>query len=301
MSGKRIPEYVKRAASVGDEIAAGIPQRIATFCTGCPHRASVYAVLSATERNAIIGGDIGCYTMASLPPFRAAEWCTCMNCGLSAAQGISHVSDGESIVTFVGDSTFFHSGIQSLQNAIANKANALLIILDNRWIAMTGHQRSPTTSSDVKGNPLEAIDLKALLKSLGARRVRTVDVFDVPRLRSVVADELRRSGLSVIIARGECALQMHRRGKYVPPRFDEFYSIVRERCQRCGVCYKEFGCPAIMETADEGGEYYYIAEEACVRCGACKSVCPNSAIVLSRIAPHVEKGLLEAATSGGGQ
>ncbi len=298
VSGKKVPEYIKRAASIGDEIAAAIPQRVATFCIGCPHRASVYAVLSATERNAIIGGDIGCYTMASLPPFKAAEWCTCMNCGLSAAQGISHVSKGKPLVTFVGDSTFFHSGIQSLQNAVSSGADALLVVLDNRWIAMTGHQRSPTTSKDVRGQPVDEIDLKALLKSLGARRVRTVDVFDVARLRSVIADELKRDGLRVIIARGECSLQSHRREKYIPPEYGESYSIVRERCQRCGACYKEFGCPAILEAADEEGEYYYIDEELCVRCGACKSVCPNSAIVLSRIRPRTKERLLKAATGG---
>lgn len=288
VSGRKIPEHISRAANVGDEIASSIPQRVATFCIGCPHRASVYAVLAATGRNAIIGGDIGCYTMASLPPFRAAEWCTCMNCGLSAAQGISHVGESKPIVTFVGDSTFFHSGIQSLQNAIANNADALLIILDNRWVAMTGHQKSPTTSLGVKGERLDGIDLKALLKALGATRVRMVDVFDVPRLRSVIADELVRPGIRIIIAKGECSLQSLRRERYVPPEYGEFYTIVRERCQRCGACYKEFGCPAIMEADDEVGEYYYIDEETCVRCGACKTVCPNSAIVLSRLSPRKE-------------
>jgi indolepyruvate ferredoxin oxidoreductase alpha subunit len=296
VSGKKIPEHIVAAAAIGDEIAAAIPQRIATFCIGCPHRASVYAVLSATEGNAIIGGDIGCYTMASLPPFKAAEWCTCMNCGLSAAQGISHVGDGKPLVAFVGDSTFFHSGMQGLQNAAANGANALLVILDNRWIAMTGHQRSPTTSTDVKGRPVESVDLKALLKILGAKRVRVVDAFDVTRMRSVIADELKRKGLRVVVAKGECALQSHRRERYVPLEFDESYSIVRERCQRCGACYKEFGCPAIMETTDELGDYYYIDEEICVRCGACKSVCPNSAIVVSRVSPRKKRAVAKAAS-----
>jgi indolepyruvate ferredoxin oxidoreductase alpha subunit len=290
---------MRLAAEIGDEIAESIPRRIATFCIGCPHRASVYAVLSATERNAIIGGDIGCYTMASLPPFKAAEWCTCMNCGLSAAQGISHVSERKKpIVTFVGDSTFFHSGIQSLQNAVAHNADALLIILDNRWVAMTGHQRSPTTGTDVEGRALDPIDLKALLKSLGARRVRLVDVFDVARLRSVISDELRREGLRVIIARGECALQFDRRDRRVPPQFAEAYSIVRERCQRCGVCYKEFGCPAIIETSDDDGEFYYIDEEVCVRCGACSTTCPNSAIAHSRIRPRETRDMLRVARGG---
>ncbi len=301
VSGTTIPEHIATAAAVGDEIVAAIPQRTATFCIGCPHRASVYAVLSATERNAIIGGDIGCYTMASLAPFKAAEWCTCMNCGLGAAQGISHVSDSKKpIVTFVGDSTFFHSGIQALQNAVAHDADVLLVILDNRWVAMTGHQRSPTTSVDVRGAPVEALDLKALLKSLGARRVRVVDVFDVARLRSVVSDELRRDGLRVIIARGECSLQSSRRDRYAPPRYSEAYSIVRERCQRCGLCYKEFGCPAILETTDEAGDYYQIDEEVCVRCGACITVCPNSAIAHSRIAPRKAGSLLGAEAGGAG-
>jgi indolepyruvate ferredoxin oxidoreductase alpha subunit len=284
-SGKAIPVHIQKASSIGAEIAASIPSRTATFCIGCPHRASVYAVLTAVDKNAIIGGDIGCYTMASLAPFRAAEWCTCMNCGLSAAQGISHVAGGKPLLAFVGDSTFFHSGIQSLHNAVVNDADVLLIILDNRWIAMTGHQRSPTTERDVRGNPVDAIDLKAFLKTLGVRRVRVVDVFDVGGMRSVVVQELRNKGPRVIIARGECSLQIHRRERHLPEKFDRFYSIIRERCQRCGVCYKEFGCPAIMESFDGSEQYYYISESACVRCGACKTVCPNSAIVTSRLAP----------------
>ncbi len=300
ISGRPVPQHIDRAATVGDEISASIPQRIATFCIGCPHRASVFATLSATAGEAIIGGDIGCYTMASLPPFRAAEWCTCMNCGLSAAQGISHVTKREKpLVTFVGDSTFFHSGIQGLQNAVAQNADALLIILDNRWVAMTGHQRSPTTSTDVRGQHLDSVDLKSLLRLLGVRRVRTVDAFDVARLRSVISDEIRQRGLRVVIARGECSLQTHRRERYVPPKAGESYAIIRERCQRCGLCFKEFGCPAVVEFHDESGDYYHIDEEVCVRCGACKAVCPNSAIVYSRIYPLHEESMLMSSSEDG--
>ncbi|RJP18256.1 MAG: indolepyruvate ferredoxin oxidoreductase subunit alpha [Candidatus Abyssobacteria bacterium SURF_5] len=285
VSGSAIPAPIREAAAIGDRIASAIPSRIATFCIGCPHRASVYALVTATDGNAIIGGDIGCYTMASLPPFKAAEWCTCMNCGLSAAQGIAHVSNEKKLVALVGDSTFFHSGIQSLHNAVMNKADVLLIILDNRWIAMTGHQRSATTVCDVRGNLLDAIDLKGFLKTLGVRRVRTLDAFDVPRLRAAIAEELKRDGVRVIIARGECALQAHRRERYLPESNRKFYSIIRERCQRCGQCYKDFGCPAIMEDQGEIEPYYYINESACVRCGACRTICPNSAIVVSQLSP----------------
>jgi indolepyruvate ferredoxin oxidoreductase alpha subunit len=126
-----------------------------------------------------------------------------------------------------------------------------------------------------------------------------VDAFNVARVRSVVADELKRSGLRVIIAKGECSLQSHRREKYVPLEFDESYSIIRERCQRCGTCYKEFGCPAIMEGADEVGEYYLIDEETCVRCGACRSVCPNSAIILSRLSPRGKHAAIKAGAGSG--
>jgi indolepyruvate ferredoxin oxidoreductase alpha subunit len=289
VSGVPVPPHMRRAASIGTDIAAQIPSRTATFCVGCPHRASVYAVLSAADGKAIIGGDIGCYTMASLPPFNAADWCTCMNCGLSAAQGISHVSNGKKLLAFVGDSTFFHSGIQSLHNAVLNKADVLLVILDNGWISMTGHQKSPTTLFDIKGNSLEATDLKALLKALGTPRVRLVDVFDVGRLRSVISEELKKDGVRVVIARGECALQSQRRVRYCPEKYSTFYSISRERCQRCGVCYKQFGCPAIVESLEETEPYYYIDESVCARCGACKTVCPNSAIVSSRLFPMKTK------------
>ena len=208
---KPLPAAMVRSIELAKKHTADIPPRQGSFCIGCPHRATLYSVVKATDRKVIFAGDIGCYTLSCLPPFSAFDWVTCMNCGVGIGQGMLSTLEGEDMLAYVGDSTFFHSGIQGLINAVQQDANMVLVILDNKWVAMTGHQPSPTTDTAVDGTKLNPVDIKGLLKSIGVKYVRTVDPFNIKATTSAIKDALRKKeGVRVIISEAECALQYGR-------------------------------------------------------------------------------------------
>lgn len=284
MIAKPLPPRMERALELEKKLTADIPPRQGSFCIGCPHRATVYSIVKATNHKAIFAGDIGCYTLSCLPPFRAFDWVTCMNCGVGIGQGMRQVIGEEPMIAYVGDSTFFHSGIPGLINAVQQNADMVLVILDNKWVAMTGHQPSPTTESAPGGEKYSPVDLKLLLKSIGVRHVRTVNPFNVKATLVAIKEALReKGGMRVIIAEAECALQHERRKKYTTEPFERYHQIEPGICQKCNECYVQLGCPAIRK-AGEGDEFYYYIEEAlCVNCGACRDLCPNTAISLVEI------------------
>ena len=184
----------------------------------------------------------------------------------------------------MGDSTFFHSGLPNLINAVEQKTDLVLVILDNKWVAMTGHQPSPTTDRTVRGERLKPVDIKALLRSIGVAFVRTVNPHNIKSSIAAVRDALEQDGgVRVIIAEEECALQFERRLRYAPPRYEVYYQIEPERCQKCHECYVQFGCPAIRRADDGPDFHYYIEEASCIRCGACHDLCLNSAILRTEI------------------
>lgn len=288
--GVPCPEKVKEARDLSDRLTGDIPPRQGSFCTGCPHRATLYSIVKATDRKVIFAGDIGCYTLSCLPPFRAFDWVTCMNCGVGIAQGMLQKIEGEKVIAYVGDSTFFHSGIPGIINAVQQKADLVLVILDNKWVAMTGHQPSPTTDVSIRGEKLEPVDIKGLLKSIGVKYIRSIDPFNIKASVAAVRDALRQAGgVRVIIAEQECALQYARRIKISPSEYNVYYQIEQGRCQLCNECYVDLGCPAIRKDFSGDGHFYYIEEAACLRCGACKDLCPNGAIVKTEIKLHPGK------------
>lgn len=279
-----LPAIVQRTAALAVELTADIPPRQGAYCTGCPHRSTLYSIVKATERKVIFAGDIGCYTLSCLPPFRAFDWVTCMNCGTGIAHGIMHTNQDEEVIAYVGDSTFFHSGLPNLINAVQNGTSMVLVILDNKWVAMTGHQPSPTTARGVRGDMMKPVDLKGLLKSIGVTYVRTVSPHNIKQTIVTLRDALAaKSGVRVIIAEEECALQAERRATFSPPEYEVYYQIEPERCQKCNECYVDFGCPAIRSREAGGDFHYYIEESTCIRCGACHDLCLNSAILRTEI------------------
>ncbi len=273
-----------------------MPQRSGTFCVGCPHRATFYSILKAVgysnteakERDVVIAGDIGCYTLGLLPPYNAMDFLTCMNAGLGIGQAISIFDKSKKVIALVGDSTFFHSGIPVLLNAVQNNADILYIILDNSWTAMTGHQKTPSTREDIDGTPsANTLNLKDLVKSLGVEYIKSIDPNSVKRFASLIKSALKEPGVKVIIAKRECVLQEIRRDRLLGKNKGSLheiegslYEIQKSRCVKCDECFVELGCPAIIlkKDAEEKGEYYYIDPVSCVKCGVCHEVCPNSAI-----------------------
>ena len=242
-----------------------LPQRPPVMCPGCPHR-GVYYVLKKLGIAAT--GDIGCYTLGAMPPLQGIDTCICMGASIGCAMGMEKARGKEfakKLVAVIGDSTFFHSGITGLVDMVYNGGTSTVMILDNSTTGMTGHQDHPATGKTIKGDIAYAIDIPALVKSIGVKNVRIVDPFDLPALEQILKEETQREELSVIIAKRPCALLDK---KNVSPPYH-----INDQCKTCGMCLK-LGCPAIEKTADGMA----INASLCNGCGLCAKVCAFGAI-----------------------
>ncbi|MBI2908984.1 MAG: 4Fe-4S binding protein [Chloroflexi bacterium] len=255
-------------------------QREGGLCAGCSHRGAAYALKKATGGNLVCGGDIGCYGNLSKEPWSLSDWSICMGAGIGIAQGVSHKVDDLPVVALIGDSTFFHAGLPSVLNAAYHRANVLLLLLDNRWTALTGHQPCPSTVETVEGAPLKAIDIKEMLQGLGVEHVITADPFKPNEMARTISEAITLPGLKVIITEGECVLQSQRRDRLLGAP-TKVYRIDSELCGQCDLCYSEFRCPAMERRENGGSTAYLIDPGACVGCGGCVEICPFDAIVVA--------------------
>lgn len=243
-----------------------LPGRPPVMCSGCPHRGPFYVLSKLKAR---VTGDIGCYTLGALAPLSSIDTVLCMGASIGMAQGFAR-AEGDAFagktVAVIGDSTFLHSGVNSLINAAYNRANAAVLILDNRTTGMTGHQPNPATGFDIHNNPTTEIDLPALCRACGVAEVSSVDAFDLPALEKALKDAMAYPGPAVVIARRACAL-LDKKRTYVP------YRVNHDACTGCMACMR-LGCPAI----EKDGKKSRINAEMCVGCGLCAGVCRFSAI-----------------------
>jgi TPP-dependent indolepyruvate ferredoxin oxidoreductase alpha subunit len=220
--------------------------------------------LAGKTTDKIVTGDIGCYTLGCLPPVNSVQTCLCMGAGISQAAGMFHAGVKDKVFAVVGDSTFFHGGMPGLLNIAYNKANVCVVILDNRTVAMTGHQPTPESGKTAMGDDAKVIEIRNLARSLGVDKVEVVDPYDVEATNKVIREVLDYQGPSVIISERPCPLKI-KRG---PAR------EVLDKCNSCGVCVEVFGCPAISLT----GDCAEIDPTLCWGCGVCEQVCPFEAI-----------------------
>jgi len=259
----------------------GLPGRPPVLCAGCPH-AGIFFVLntigqrsklldargkSEKEGNLIITGDIGCYTLATYPPLRAMDTTACMGAGIGEALGMEKAGVGSKVVAVIGDSTFLHSGITGLVDAVYNKAGVTIIILDNGTTAMTGHQDHPGTGISAQGKKTNMVELERLVRGVGVEDVKVVNAFDIKALRAAVRNSIENPELSVIIVRGTCSVRLRERSGIRVVDID--------KCDDCEVCLK-IGCPAIQKL----DEQIYIDATLCAgdACTICEQLCPKKAI-----------------------
>jgi len=242
----------------------GLPPRPPILCAGCMHRPVFYA-MKKVFKDGIFPSDIGCYTLGL--QLGAVDTTICMGASVTIGSGIYHSGEEREIVATIGDSTFFHTGIPGLLNAVYNGARMTLVILDNRTTAMTGHQPNPSSGFNACGIPVPPVSLEAVCRACGVAFVDTVDPYDLVSLTAALGDAKDRPGVKVIIARQPCVI-MARRAGMKRPRFQ----VDREVCTRCGLCVG-FGCPAI-ERVDE----LAFINDLCSGCGVCMQVCPSGAI-----------------------
>lgn len=246
------------------------PARPPILCPGCPHR-SVFSVLSKLKIHA--SGDIGCYTLGAVAPLSVIDTTICMGASISALHGMEKARGKEYIknwVAVIGDSTFLHTGINSLINMVYNKATGTVMILDNRTTGMTGHQEHAATGKTLKGEETYAIDLAQLCHSVGVTNVIEVNSFDVKELERVIKESVNGDTLTVIIAKSPCVLL---KGQ----KFPNVCSVNPDACKKCGACMK-IGCPAMSRGAD--GKVI-IDATMCNGCGLCRNYCKFNAIEIS--------------------
>ena len=244
--------------------SAQVPARPPILCPGCPHR-SVFSVLKIHAT-----GDIGCYTLGAVAPLGVIDTTICMGASISTLHGMEKARGRDFIrnwVAVIGDSTFMHTGINSLMNMVYNQANGTVVILDNSTTGMTGHQDHAATGKTLKGQVVPAINIFGLCKSLGIENVYEVNAFDLPGLEEAFKRETAKDGVSVIIAKSPCALL-----KGV--KFPDKCRPLSEKCKKCGACLRP-GCPAL--TKNEDGTIS-IDETMCNGCGLCKQLCKFDAI-----------------------
>lgn len=248
-----------------------IVKRLPVMCPGCPHRATFFATKSVV-RDAVFGGDIGCYILGIYPPFETQDFVFSMGASEGVIHGIKRVSDQKAIA-FIGDSTFFHAGIPGLINIVYNKSNPLIIILDNRSTAMTGHQPHPGVGITGMGEKSKVINIEDIVRACGVENVIVVDPFNVKEMEDAIRECLQKDTVSVIVAKRECQLLAIRRKKregIIIPKF----GIDQSLCDGCGICLYHFGCPAIFMD----GNKFYIDKDVCTGCAVCVRICPKRAI-----------------------
>lgn len=266
------PEVLLARDGAADGAAAGdsapeMPVRPPVLCAGCPHRASFYAVKAAMRgRKAAFCGDIGCYTLGNAKPLEMCDTCLCMGAGINIAQGLRHVDPDVRAFAFVGDSTFFASGITGVVNAFYNQADLTLVVLDNSTTAMTGHQPHPGIGRTAMGEVVERVSVERVLRGIGLTCVETVDPLDQELAVSTVRRVSEEPGVKAIIFRSPCV---------VLARPSARSRVDLAACVGCRRCVSELGCPALFVRPDGKVE---IDETQCTGCTLCEQVCPVGAI-----------------------
>ncbi|BCA78809.1 indolepyruvate ferredoxin oxidoreductase subunit alpha [Desulfuromonas sp. AOP6] len=249
-----------------------LPGRPPNMCAGCSHRGVFYTL---KRLGAFVTGDIGCYTLGFLPPLSAMDTCVCMGAGISNAAGLIKAlpqQERSKVVGVMGDSTFLHTGINSLIDMIYNGGLGTVVLLDNRVTAMTGRQENPGSGYTLAGVESPPIDLQALCRVLGVKHVEVVDPYDLAQTEQVLRQEMAREELSVVIAKRPCMLD-RRHGPAPTPAL----KVVEDHCRSCKACLK-LGCPAISWQQDSPSPKAHINGSLCSGCGLCRHLCQFEAI-----------------------
>ena len=249
-----------------------LPPRPPNMCPGCPHRGVFYIL---KKMKVFISGDIGCYTLAAIPPLAAMDSCICMGASIGVALGVEKSIDKKSkekIVAVLGESTFMHSGMTGLLDMVYNKSKSTVIILDNRITAMTGRQENPASGYTADGTKTKSIDFAKLVKSIGveAKNVKTVNPYDLKKLKTVLSKEIAKDELSVVITKAPCVLLKREKalsGKALKVDID--------KCQSCKMCL-QISCPAILWKKKE--KKAIIESSLCTGCNVCSQICKFNAI-----------------------
>ncbi len=247
-----------------------IPNRPPNLCAGCPHRATYSGVRKALGDEAIYPTDIGCYTLGVLPPLSMADYVICMGSSVSTGSGFARAT-GRKVVSFIGDSTFFHSGMTGLVNAVHNNHNMTLIIVDNGTTAMTGQQPHPGIDSERIGLQRTRVSIEAVVKALGVSDVEVISPLKTKKFVEIVEKATNREGVSVIISREICPLYAKATGE----KSKRPFYVDQSKCKNDRDCINQLACPAFYLEEEK----VCINEDSCIGCTLCAQICPENAIL----------------------
>lgn len=273
LSAVTVSEIIQKVTSVETAIeyteyddAPANPVRPPVLCAGCPHRGAFYAVKRAVGNSkAIFCGDIGCYTLGNAAPLDMVDTCLCMGAGITMAQGLNH-ADGETVnFAFVGDSTFFASGITGTINAVYNQADMILCVLDNSTTAMTGHQPHPGMGITMMGERVKPMDIGKVLEGIGVESIRTVDPLNFNESVDAVKAAMGEKGTRAIIFKSPCIALTKPTGKV---------TLNQDECSGCMYCINQIGCPALIKKDGKVA----VDKALCTGCGLCAQLCPKKCI-----------------------
>jgi indolepyruvate ferredoxin oxidoreductase alpha subunit len=271
--GKVLNEDVPKYAPKANYSDLKLPMRPPALCPGCGHRAAYYCAKVASKGDAFYGTDIGCYTLCIEAPFETADLLFCMGAAPSEAGGIWRAT-GRSSMGFIGDSTFFHSGLLEIISQVHNKNKCVIGVLDNHTTAMTGFQPHPGNSFDGMGEPAPALSIEKILESIELDYLAKTDPNDLEATTKAFKEALDCEGVGVVLCQRPCQLvevgKMRKEGKKII-----IYSVDTDVCKKCGKCVKQFACPASY--IDEEG-HAGINHLLCTGCGVCAAICPFDAI-----------------------
>jgi indolepyruvate ferredoxin oxidoreductase alpha subunit len=283
--GEKTPDAIRCAIGSAkptlDVNAHDVPARPPVLCSGCPHRGFFVALADlAKNKDIIVAGDIGCYTLGFAPPFNSIDYVICMGSAFSAGHGtqlaLEAAGKDSRVVAVMGDSTFFHTGINSLIEVLYNRSKVICVVLDNRITGMTGQQEHPGTGKSAYGEAAPEIDIATVCRALGAEFVDVVNPNDLKQMRRALDEAYARDVASVIITRWPCVLKPMDSAEYEEFGHDLFktkFVADEAKCVGCKLCLKA-GCPSIRMA--EGKAHI---DQSCVGCNVCTQICPVGAIV----------------------
>jgi indolepyruvate ferredoxin oxidoreductase alpha subunit len=251
-----------------------VPARPAQMCPGCGHRSAFHAIKKALPEGTITVADIGCHTLGFMEPYRMGEILLCMGASTSMGAGLTLFNDTRKVVAFLGDSTFFHAGLPGIVNALFNRHNLTLVLMENGTTAMTGHQDHAASGRNFN-EPTDAIPVRQVLEGLGVKHIFETDTYKQAELTDLMRQALAVDAFSVVIARHPCMLLFTRNQRRKSGYVDRHVTIDQERCTRIHTCVQDFACPSFIRAADGS---VTVNPELCIGDGSCMQTCANTAI-----------------------
>ena len=287
-TGEMTPDVIKRCVlsknvegvEINNELFVGRPP---TFCSGCPHRGFFYE-LGKKRKKIIVSGDIGCYSLAVGEPYNVMEWLVCMGAAYSTAHGAQRITDlkdddNRRLVAIMGDSTFFHTGMQSLLNTVYNGGKTINVILDNRITGMTGQQDNPGSGFTLQSDSAAIGDIETIVKALGVKHVRKINPNDLAQVKETINWAIELDEMSVIITDWPCVLKKKYKEEDLVT-YDNMWKtkdyVIQDKCVGCKACLRS-GCPSLV--FDAINKKTSIDANTCVGCDVCAQICPYDAIV----------------------